>query len=274
MPRDCIAQSTSERPCFFKSSNLKVAETCGILAVVVVVGEGEVFMADQPSVAIVTGYSSGLGESITERLLQMGWRVVGVSRSSTPANLHSEFPDQLLHVMGSVAKEDTAQRAFERAGEFGHVKLVVNCAGQGVFGEIGTYSAEDIEQVLEGNLFGVILFSDYAVRAMRDTGGDIVNVISTAGKKLRAAESAYCGAKWGAKGYTRTLREAVKAQKLPIRVFEIYPSGMNTPFWSEAVRPVTTGQGFPSPEPIADAIIRAVSAHEAVYTLEITFERS
>ena len=41
---------------------------------------------------------------------------------------------------------------------------------------------------------------------MDDGGGDIVNVMSTAAKKLRPAESVYTAVKWGAKAYTRALR--------------------------------------------------------------------
>lgn len=221
--------------------------------------------------AIVTGFSSGLGEAITSQLLVKGWNIVGVSRSSEPAQLLDEYGDRIQVVHGSVDSDATAAHAFSLAK---NLQLVVNCAGQGVFGDVGSYCAEDIYKAVNGNLVGLILFSDYAVRAMRHGGGSIVNVMSTAAKKLRPAESVYTSVKWGAKAYTRTLREALKGAKIPIRVYEVYPCGMNTSFWEEAVRPVASGAGFPEPQAIAETIVEEISNGRSAYTQELTFERS
>jgi short-subunit dehydrogenase len=224
------------------------------------------------STAIVTGYSSGLGKSITKRLLDMGWNVVGVSRTGS-TDFPGSYEGKLTVVHGSVALQDTAERAFLSAKFLGTLKLVVNCAGQGYFGKTGTYSADDIAAVLEGNLAGLILFSDMAVSHMRANGGDIVNIMSTASKKIRANEALYTAAKWGAKAYTRTLREGLKAEKSPMRVFEIYPCGMKTAFWTSALQSPHDGSAFPSPEPIAEAILSAVMASGDSYQQELTFER-
>ena len=225
-----------------------------------------------PPTAIVTGHSSGLGRAISEQLLDRGWHVIGVSRRPAPV----PFVDssRLTEVHGSVVDPSTINSAFAHAERGGDLRLVVNCAGQGVFGEAGSYSATDVMSALEGNLAGLILFSDRAVKQMAENGGDIVNVMSTAAKKLRPAETVYTAAKWGAKGYTRALREAVKAQKLKIRIFEAYPCGMNTPFWQTAVRPVADGKSFPEPGPIAGSILKAVFGKDTSYQQELTFERS
>jgi len=228
----------------------------------------------QTKTAIVTGYSSGLGYSFAELLLSMEWNVVGVSRKSRADELMAKYPGKLHVIHGSVAEQDVAERSFAKALDLGSVKMVVNCAGQGVFGPVGAYSADDIRAAMEANLNGLILFTDMGVANMRSSGGDIVNIMSTAAKKLRTAESVYTAAKWGAKAYTRTIRDAVKSEKLPIRVFEVYPCGMHTAFWNEAIRPLTDGVSFPSSRPIAEAVLEGVFRESSVYQQEFTFERS
>jgi NAD(P)-dependent dehydrogenase (short-subunit alcohol dehydrogenase family) len=224
--------------------------------------------------AIITGYSSGLGLALTNILLADQWNIVGVARRTRAEELLTLFPSRLVHIGGSVADDLTVDAAFEASATQGGANLLINCAGQGVFGSIGTYSSKDIGNAIEGNLHGLMLFSDRAVRHMRSAGGDIVNVISTAAKKNRPLESVYSAAKWGAKAYTKSLREAVKAQNLNIRVFEIYPCGMKTQFWDQATRPVSCANDFPGPEGIAQNIYLAISSSAEQYCNELAFERS
>jgi NAD(P)-dependent dehydrogenase (short-subunit alcohol dehydrogenase family) len=220
-------------------------------------------------VAIVTGDTSGLGKAFCEHLLLEGIHVVGVSRRRTGTR-----DEHHTHIAGSVADQGTVDAAFDAAAAFGDLRIVINCAGTGVYGVVGEYSVEDIKLAMEGNLIGLIAFTDRAVSVMGMNGGDIVNIISTAGKRLRPAESVYTAAKWGAKAYTRTVREAVKAAKLPIRIFEVYPCGIKTLFWAQAVRPFTDGRSFPEPDFIVENVLTAVRACGDLYQRELSFERA
>ncbi|MBS1838513.1 MAG: SDR family oxidoreductase [Actinobacteria bacterium] len=227
-------------------------------------------MNKEQRTAVVTGSSSGLGLALATQLVDRGWTVVGVSRGQTAPTTSLG----IVEIRGSVDSQDTVDAVLARVAELGRWDLLINCAGAGVFGDVGTYSVDDIQEVLRGNLIGLIAMSDAAVRVMAGTGGDIVNVMSTAAKKLRTAESVYTAAKWGAKAYTRTLRDAVKSKGFPIRVFEVYPCGMDTHFWAAARRPVTDGSGFPSPDPIATQVLDVVCGSADSYCLELTFERA
>src|SRR5713226_2599146 len=163
-------------------------------------------------VAVVTGASSGLGFEIAALLGQRGLSVVGVARRG---------PD----IKGDASRRKTAIAALDEARRRGSVKVLVNCAGIGVFHPAGTYTDQEIDEVISSNLIAMIMFCDVFLPAMRD--GTIVNVMSTAALVGKAGETVYCAAKWGAHGYTEALRAEAKGP----RILAVYPGGMRTAFW-------------------------------------------
>jgi short-subunit dehydrogenase len=192
-------------------------------------------------VAIVTGASSGLGRAIAE-LLQTRMPVVSVSRRD----------------FGDAADPATARRAIEEAEKLGAIEILVNCAGAGVFGPVGSYDEAAIDRVLDANLKSTIVFCNAVFPRM--TEGTIVNVLSTAALVGKSNESVYCAAKWGARGYTEALRAEAKGTK--VRVISVAPGGMDTPFWPER------RENFMDPRDVAavivDAIERKVNVTELV----------
>ncbi len=206
-------------------------------------------------VAIVTGASSGLGREIALLLADRGKQIVGVSRRP----FHEP---QIVSVAGDASRRETASRAVDAAQRLGTVTLLVNCAGTGLFGPIGSYDDAPIAQILESNLLATIMFCEVLFPRFRSDGGTIVNILSTAALIGKANESVYCAAKWGARGYSEALRAEAKGTR--VRVISVAPGGMDTAFWSER------RSDFMDPKEIAaivvDAIERPVNVSEIVIT--------
>jgi short-subunit dehydrogenase len=200
--------------------------------------------------AIVTGASSGLGLSIAQLLRTSGTPVVGVARRSS------------ADVSGDAARRETARRAIEAAERLGAIDLLVNCAGIGVFGPAGSYDEQTIAAIIDANLIATINFCEVLFPRFKEHGGTIVNVLSTAALNGKANESVYCAAKWGARGYTESLKAEAKGTKA--RIIAVAPGGMRTPFWPEP------RAGFMDPDDVAativDAIRRPVDISEIVIT--------
>jgi len=194
-------------------------------------------------VAIVTGASSGLGRAIAELLAQR-MPVVGVSRRD----------------FGDASDPATARRAIEAAEKLGAIEILVNCAGAGVFGPVGSYDVESIDKVLDANLKSTIVFCNAVFPRM--TEGTIVNVLSTAALIGKPNESVYCAAKWGARGYTEALRAEAKGTK--VRVISVAPGGMDTPFWPER------RENFMDPRDVAAVIVDAIERKVNVTELVVT----
>ncbi len=192
------------------------------------------------NVAIVVGGTSGLGGAVAGLLRSRGWSVVTVSRRAS------------AEVSGDASREDTVRRAIARAESLGPIKLLVNCAGTGIYGAAGTYDEARVRLLLDANLVAMILFCDALLPRFTTDGGTIVNVLSTAALVAKPNESVYCAAKWGARGYTEVLKAEAKGTKT--RVISIAPGGMDTPFWSEP------RAGFMDPDAVARVILNAIES--------------
>jgi len=202
--------------------------------------------------AIVTGASSGLGLEIARQLTARGMEVIGVARRESP----------FTTVRGDAACVETAQLAIGAAKVRGALRLLVNCAGVGIYGPAGSYDEQAIRRVIEANLVTTIVFCNAVFPVMRAEGkGTIVNVLSTAALVGKPNETVYCAAKWGARGYSEALR--AEAKGTGVRVLSAAPGGMRTPFWPD------DRAGFMDPSEVAAIILDAVFRPLAVTDLVI-----
>jgi len=226
------------------------------------------------SVAIVTGVSSGLGLELALGFPAEVNHVIGISRKrpADPRWLALGQKHQVTHVMGDVADSDVVSRAFSEACKIGLPTVLINVAGQGVFGPAGNYTKNDLDDVLRGNLVGLILFCERAIADFRKSGGGtIVNVMSTAAHIGRAGEAIYCAAKWGARGYTESIRAEMKGS--PVRVIGAYPGGMKTSFWSAARGTTTDSSKFMEAKDVAAIILAAIRSPKGTYVSDIIINR-
>ena len=202
-------------------------------------------------VAVVTGASSGLGLEIAN-ILRETMAVVGVSRRG---------PD----VRSDASDPATAAAALNAAQKLGAVRLLVNCAGVGIYKPIGSYSTADIAATLNANLIATIVFCERFLPVFMRDGGTVVNVLSTAALVGKAKESVYCAAKWGGRGYTEALRAETKGTK--VRILAVYPGGMDTAFWDPP------RESFMPPRDVAAMIVDALLRPGSIAVTELVISR-
>ncbi|MDZ4177945.1 MAG: SDR family oxidoreductase [Coriobacteriia bacterium] len=229
-------------------------------------------------VAVVTGGSSGLGYEIAANLVGQGQAVCLVGRTlealKTAQTNISKLASrtEVLSYPCNVADESGVSALFKWLADKGKdVSHVFNVAGIGKYGPPETTSRNMVDVVFESNLVGLIVVSTFALRAMKEKGGTIVNVMSTASVKANPQETVYCAAKWGARGYTESLRAALKGSK--IHVVAVYPGGMNTPFWKADSSMSPDTSKFMNPAEVADVICDAIRDRKTLYSADLTIER-
>ncbi|ALM53378.1 SDR family NAD(P)-dependent oxidoreductase [Halomonas huangheensis] len=173
-------------------------------------------------VAIVTGGASGIGAAIAERLANEGARVAVLDRDNPDNRHHWEECD--------VSDSGRVDRAVEAvANALGRIDIVVNNAGIGAQGDVGTNSDEEWTRAWEVNVAGMARVSRAALPYLRESdGASIINMASiaaTAGIQQRALYSA-------TKGAVLALTRAMAADHLHegIRVNCVSPGTADTPW--------------------------------------------
>jgi NAD(P)-dependent dehydrogenase (short-subunit alcohol dehydrogenase family) len=131
-------------------------------------------MNNSRRVAIITGASQGIGESLVTAYRKLDYAVVANSRS-----IGDSGDPMVVTVPGDIAQPGVGQRIVDAAMEkFGRVDTVVNNAGIFISKPFTEYTDEDYDAVTGVNLRGFFEVSRAAVAAMlsREGGGHIVTI--------------------------------------------------------------------------------------------------
>ncbi len=157
------------------------------------------------STVLITGASSGLGQTTARLLRGRGYRVFGGSRRPAPAGSGVEMV--VLDVRDQESVDAAVRAVIERAER---IDVLVNNAGSLLTGAIEETSIEEARAQLETNFFGVARMVRAVLPAMRAAGaGRIVNVSSLAGLISVPFEAYYAASKHALEGYTEALRHEV-----------------------------------------------------------------
>ena len=167
--------------------------------------------------AVVTGGARGIGAAVTRILAAHGAKVTMLGRSAAPASDLAENP-QLQYVQADVSEPATLPKAFAAArAAFGPIHILVNNAG---LARSAPFLKTDValwRNMMEVNLEGAFHCIHAVLPAMLESKwGRIVNVASTAGLTGYRYVSAYCAAKHGLVGLTRSLALEVATQGVTV----------------------------------------------------------
>ena len=126
-----------------------------------------------------------------------------------------------------VSDPASVQAAIDAAQErFGALHVMVNNAGiSGSFRRLMQDDLRDFERVIAVDLYGVMVGTQRAARAMGE-GGSIVNITSIAGINPGAGFSTYRAAKAGVIHFSRCA--AIEVAELGVRVNVIAPGNIST----------------------------------------------
>lgn len=190
-------------------------------------------------IALITGASRGIGESIAIGFAEAGAKVILSSRKLEAldevahkiAKAGGEAYPIAAHVGKLIDLEGLAQRAV---GRYGALDILVNNAGTNpVFGKALDCDEAAWEKIIGVNLKGAFFLSKLVVPHIeKQGGGAIINMASVAGFSPMIGLGVYSISKAGLIMLTKVL--AVELAKKKIRVNAIAPGVIQTRF-SEAL---------------------------------------
>lgn len=194
-------------------------------------------------VALVTGASSGMGESTAILLSKQGYKVYGAARrtdqmKNLEANGISVISLDLTQDVSIVNCVDTI------LNKEGRIDILVNNAGYGSYGAIEDVPLDEARRQFEVNLFGLARITQLILPSMRkNKSGRIVNISSIGGKVYSSYGGWYHATKHALEGWSDCLR--IETKQFGIDVVLIEPGGVKTPWGpiaSESLKK-TSGNG-------------------------------
>lgn len=193
--------------------------------------------------AVVTGGGGGIGAAIAARLHGLGANVTLLGRHRERLERVQRELKGAAVVCADVADPTAVEAAFAAARKrFGPVAVLVNNAGSVDTAKLADTSPEVWNRALAVNLSGVFHCTKAVLDELsRADYGRIVNVASTAGLKPYAYVGAYCAAKHGVIGLTRTL--ALELARTAVTVNAVCPGYTDTAIVASAIDKIVAATG-------------------------------
>lgn len=171
-------------------------------------------------IVLITGASSGIGESLKKRYQKTGDIVINLS-------VDVEVQDKYNYKVDVSNREIVFETVDKVFATFGRIDVLINCAGYGVFGAIELLEEKKCKQIFDVNFFGTLWCCQAALNHMQK-GARIVNISSAAAIFCLPFRSMYSASKVAVLNMSFGLRMELK--KSGIDVVCICPGDIKTNF--------------------------------------------
>lgn len=186
--------------------------------------------------ALVTGAGGGIGSAIVEALAAAGARVALVGRRRGRLDrIARQLGEEAIVLevdLDSERETAAAARSFQR--QAGRLDILVHSSGIHLAGPLGTTRVADFDRLWTTNVRAPLTLTQSVLPALREAGGQIVFVNSSAGIAASPGTGMYSATHHA----RRALADSLRAEVNPdgVRVLSVYPGRTATKMQEQIYR--------------------------------------
>jgi len=188
--------------------------------------------------AVVTGASRGIGRAIALRLAEAGAEVALWARNQAALrSVASEIAaarGKARSIVVDVTDSDAVSRAADLVrATMPPLRVLVNNAGAVLRKSTESITDDEWRRIMAVNLDGTFYVTRAFLPELEHNAGRVINIASIAGREGTSLLAAYCAAKHGVIGLTRSLAEELRAAKVCVNA--ICPGSVDTAMLREGM---------------------------------------
>lgn len=196
---------------------------------------------------LVVGAAGAFGSGIAQELRRQDAHVLGIDRVAGPDIVVADITD-----------DDATRNAVEKVLEqLGGLDILINTAGVGPLQDAGASPGESVMLALSVNLLGPWRVTSYALPALLEARGRIINVSSGLAFATVPFATPYAASKRAIAAWSDGLRMEYGSH---VGVTTIYPGYIKTPIHSLSEKAGVTLEGLVREEPLSAMIRTTVRA--------------
>ena len=183
---------------------------------------------------IITGASSGIGEATALKLAKEGANVVITARreerlEKLKKKIEEIGKGKVAVVPGDVTRTEDYEKIVKQAKDnFGTIDALINNAGLMPLSYVKNLHTDEWNKMVDVNIKGVMNGVAAVLPTMMDQkSGHIINIASSAGRKIYPGGAVYCATKAAVKMFSEGLRMEL-APNFNINVTSIDPGAVET----------------------------------------------
>lgn len=203
------------------------------------------------STILITGSTDGIGRHLADRYHRAGWRVIRHGRQPVAGS------DLILADLAAPDAAEQIAHGLDRLG-IARLDVVVHNAAAGHYGSLAALTADDIDRLLNLNLWAPIALT-HCLLPRLTPGGKIVFVSSVASSFPTRDYSLYTATKAGLDAFARNLRLELAGQ---MQVLTVWPGSTATRLQAKSGVPpeARARMRFAPVEQVAAGIYTAITA--------------
>jgi short-subunit dehydrogenase len=183
-------------------------------------------------VALITGASSGIGETFARTLAVRGYDLILVARRADRLQaLAATLPASVQVVAADLALDEGLVAVEQAIGACPRLEMLVNNAG---FGTLGYFWEADIagqDQMHRVHILATVRLTHAALKGMVARGkGAVINVSSVAAFSVNPGNVSYCATKAWMNNFSEGLDLELRSLKSPVKVQALCPGFTLTEF--------------------------------------------